>query len=129
MGIKFGILCIMFYFLSLFFVVLHKRVKYHLWLYQTISDVQYCHTRHILDFQLICNSGKSQLARWAMKWHYNQSDQPTSQPSIRLLIQIGISQQLIIGSSSNLKLKHRGLSQNLKSLNKDDIQWKITSKC
>ena len=30
----------------------------------------YCHTRPILKFQPSWKSGKSQLARWATKWHY-----------------------------------------------------------
>ena len=37
-----------------------------------------------------------------------------------------ISQQPLIGSSSNFKLKLRGPNQN--ALNEDDLQWKTTSK-
>ena len=34
----------------------------------------YCHTRPNLKFQLSWQSGKSKLASWATKWHYNQTD-------------------------------------------------------
>ena len=35
-----------------------------------------------------------------------------------------IYQQLLIGSSSNYKLKLRGLNQNQNAWNEDDLQWK-----
>ena len=31
---------------------------------------QFCHTRHILEFEPSWRSGKSELEWWAMKWHY-----------------------------------------------------------
>ena len=40
-------------------------------------------------------------------------------------IQFGIPQQLLIGSSSNLKL--RGPNQRQKSVNDFDLQWNMTS--
>ena len=39
-------------------------------------------------------------------------------------IQSWIYQQLLIGSSSNYKLKLRGLYQNQNAWNEDDLQWK-----
>ena len=39
-----------------------------------------------------------------------------------------ISQQPLIGSSSNFKLKLRGPNQNQNAWNEDDLQWKTTSK-
>jgi hypothetical protein len=41
----------------------------------------YCPTRSILEFQLVWNSGKSQLARWNTKWLYYQS---ASQPAHKI---------------------------------------------
>ena len=47
--------------------------------------LNFCHTWLILEFQLIQNSGKSQLASWAIKWQYYQEYQSyksDSQPAI-----------------------------------------------
>ena len=69
-----------------------------------IWDLCFCHTRPHLEISAYLKSGKSQLARWATKWHdyQNITTHPPTDPPYTL--KCGISQQPLVGSYPNSKL-------------------------
>ena len=93
-------------------IIVAYKTPVGFWLRPLGLTKPYCHTRPILKSQPSWRFGKTQLARWATKWHYYLYNPPGHPATRCLTFKMDLFQQQLVGSSSTFKLKSRVLNQN-----------------